>query len=476
MTFIASLASVLPEPVLPELLYVLSAVLFILSLRWMSEVKTSRRGNLAGAVGMLVAVIATVFAVGLQQYSLVVLALIIGGIAGALMALKMPMTAVPQRTAISHAFGALAAALVGTAEFFHNTPNIDAFTMAILGLEVILGYLTFTGSIIAFLKLQELISGRPMIYPYRRVISILVLGGALVAGIFLVLNPSTIWLFVLMVLLSLIFGKLLVLSIGAADMPTVIAILNSFAGLSAAGLGFVLNNKLLIVAGALDGSSGFILALLMCKAMNRSFANVLFGGFGSAAKAEGSGGSEGVHAVQKTMKSMDVEEAAPLLAYARSVIIVPGYGMAVAQAQHAVHDLMDMLEAKGVKVHFAIHPVAGRMPGHMNVLLAEADVPYEQLKEMDAINHEFKHTDVALVVGANDIVNPGATHNKGSPIYGMPILKAHEAKTVLVIKRSAGGVGFAGIQNELFTYPNTSMVYGDAKEVMNKLVQCVKEI
>jgi len=458
---------------LPEFLYVLSAVLFILSLRWMSEVKTSRRGNLAGALGMLVAVIATVFAVGLQRYGLVILTVIIGGIAGALMALKMPMTAVPQRTAISHAFGALAAALVGTAEFFHNTPNIDAFTMTILGLEVILGYLTFTGSIIAFLKLQELISGRPLIYPCRRVISILVFGGALVAGIFLVINPSMIWLFVLMAVLSLVFGKILVLSIGAADMPTVIAILNSFAGLSAAGLGFVLNNKLLIVAGALDGSSGLILALLMCKAMNRSFANVLFGGFGSVAKAEG---SEGVHAIQKTMKSLDVEEAAPLLAYAYSVMVVPGYGMAVAQAQHAVHDLMDVLEAKGVKIHFAIHPVAGRMPGHMNVLLAEADVPYEKLKEMDAINHEFKHTDVALVVGANDIVNPAATHNKGSPIYGMPILKVHEAKTVLVIKRSPGGVGFAGIQNELFTYPNTSMVYGDAKEVMNKLVQCVKEI
>ena len=458
---------------LPEFLYVLSAVLFILSLRWMSEVKTSRRGNLAGALGMLVAVIATVFAVGLQRYGLVILTVIIGGIAGALMALKMPMTAVPQRTAISHAFGALAAALVGTAEFFHNTPNIDAFTMTILGLEVILGYLTFTGSIIAFLKLQELISGRPLIYPCRRVISILVFGGALVAGIFLVINPSMIWLFVLMAVLSLVFGKILVLSIGAADMPTVIAILNSFAGLSAAGLGFVLNNKLLIVAGALDGSSGLILALLMCKAMNRSFANVLFGGFGSVAKSEG---SEGVHAVQKTMKSVDAEEAAPLLAYAHSVIVVPGYGMAVAQAQHAVQDLTDALEAKGVKVHFAIHPVAGRMPGHMNVLLAEADVPYEKLKEMDAMNREFKHTDVALVVGANDIVNPGATHNKGSPIYGMPILKAHEAKTVLVIKRSAGGVGFAGIQNELFTYPNTSMVYGDAKEVMNKMVQCVKEM
>src|SRR3990167_9076669 len=378
-----------------EYVYVLSAVLFVLSLKWMSDVKTSRKGNVAGAVGMVLAVIATLMAYSFGRYDLIALSVVAGMIIGAPMALKMPMTAVPQRTAISHAFGALAAALVGTAEFFHNTPNIDAFTMAILGLEVIFGYLTFTGSIIAFLKLQELISGRPMIYPYRRVISILVLGGALVAGIFLVLNPSTIWLFVLMVLLSLIFGKLLVLSIGAADMPTVIAILNSFAGLSAAGLGFVLNNKLLIVAGALDGSSGLILALLMCKAMNRSFANVLFGGFGRVAKAEG---SEGCHAIQKTMKSLDVEEAAPLLAYAYSVMVVPGYGMAVAQAQHAVHDLMDVLEAKGVKIHFAIHPVAGRMPGHMNVLLAEADVPYEQLKEMDAINHELKHTDVALVV------------------------------------------------------------------------------
>lgn len=458
---------------LPELLYVLSAVLFILSLRWMGEVKTSRRGNLAGASGMVLAVIATILAVGLQRYGLVALAIIVGGIAGALMALKMPMTAVPQRTAISHAFGALAAALVGTAEFFHNTPNIDSFTMSILGLEVILGYLTFTGSIIAFLKLQELISGRPWIYPGRRIISILVLGGALVLGIWLVFNPANIAVFIIMAILALAFGKLLVLSIGAADMPTVIAILNSFAGLSAAGLGFVLNNKLLIVAGALDGSSGLILAMLMCKAMNRSFANVLFGGFGSVLKTSATADSD---SVQKTMKSIDIEEAAPLLSYARSVILVPGYGMAVAQAQHAVHDLMDTLQAKGVKVNFAIHPVAGRMPGHMNVLLAEADVPYEKLKEMDMINHEFKHTDVVLVVGANDIVNPAATHNKGSPIYGMPILKAHEAKTVIVIKRSPGGVGFAGIQNELFTYPNTSMVYGDAKEVINQFVQKMKEM
>ncbi len=452
-------------------IYVISAVLFILSLRWMSEVKTSRRGNVAGSVGMLLAVIATVMAVGLQHYGLVIIAVLAGGVAGLIMALKMPMTAVPQRTAISHAFGALAAALVGTAEFLHQTPDIDGFTMTILVLEVILGYMTFTGSIIAFLKLQEMISGRPIVYPGRRIISTIVLGGAVAIGIYLIINPVNVSLFLIMAVLALIFGIILVLAIGGADMPTVIAILNSFAGLSAAGLGFVLNNKLLIVAGALDGSSGLILAMMMCKAMNRSFANVLFGGFGSITKSTSiTGGSE------KQSRSMDVEEAAPLLAYAQSVIIVPGYGMAVAQAQHAAMDLMDTLESKGIKVNFAIHPVAGRMPGHMNVLLAEADVPYEQLKEMDSINHEFKHTDVVIVVGANDIVNPAATHNKGSPIYGMPILKAHEAKTVMAIKRSAGGVGFAGIKNELFELPNTTMIYGDAKDVLNKLVQHVKEI
>lgn len=450
--------------------YVISAVLFILSLRWMSDVKTSRRGNVAGSIGMLLAIIATVMAVGLHHYELVILAVIIGGIAGLVMALKMPMTAVPQRTAISHAFGALAAALVGAAEYFHNVPNIDGFTMTILVVEVILGFMTFTGSIIAFLKLQEMISGRPIIYPARRTISTIVLGGAFILGVYLIINPANTLVFLGMSGLALIFGIILVLAIGGADMPTVIAILNSFAGLSAAGLGFVLNNKLLIVAGALDGSSGLILAILMCKAMNRSFANVLFGGFGSVAK------SVSAETTDKLAKSMDVEEAAPLLVYAHAVIIVPGYGMAVAQAQHAAADLMDVLEEKGVKVSFAIHPVAGRMPGHMNVLLAEADVPYEKLKEMDAINHEFKHTDVVIVVGANDIVNPAAANNKGSPIYGMPILKAHEAKSVLVIKRSAGGVGFAGIRNELFELPNTTMMYGNAKEVLNKLVQHCKEI
>lgn len=451
-----------------DILYVIAAVLFIYSLRFMSEVKTSRRGNFAGALGMVLACAATLMAFSVGRYDLVILAAVVGGVLGAFMALKMPMTAVPQRTAISHAFGALAAALVGTAEYYNAAPSIPPFTMAVLALEVILGYMTFTGSIVAFLKLQEIISGRPVVYPLRRTLSFFVFGGAVGIGAYLLFFPGSTTLFVVMAALSLVFGVMLVIAIGGADMPTVIAILNSFAGLSAAGLGFVLNNKLLIVAGALDGSSGLILGILMCKAMNRSFANVLFGGFGSVAK------SSSAKEAQVTLKSMDAEEAAPLLAYASSVIIVPGYGMAVAQAQHAVHDLADELTNKGVKVNFAIHPVAGRMPGHMNVLLAEADVAYEKLKEMDEINDEFKHTDAVIVVGANDIVNPAAANNKGSPIYGMPILKAHEAKSVIVIKRSAGGAGFAGIQNELFAYPNTTMVYGDAKEVLSKMVQAVK--
>ena len=450
-------------------IYIVSAVLFVLSLRWMGEVKTSRRGNLAGCMGMVLAVVATLLAVSLQRYDLVAIAVVAGGVLGAVMALKMPMTAVPQRTAISHAFGSIAAALVGTAEYYQHTPAIDEFTMGVIAAEVILGYLTFTGSILAFLKLQEIISGRPFVYPGRRIISILVLCIAVLLGAYLVYLPGNITVFLCMVAFSLLFGILLVISIGGADMPTVIAILNSFAGLSAAGLGFVLNNKLLIVAGALDGSSGLILAIMMCKAMNRSFANVLFGGFGniaSAAVAESSG---------KSMKSMDPSEASSLLAYAKSVIIVPGYGLAVAQAQHVAWELASLLEKKGVTLSFAIHPVAGRMPGHMNVLLAEAGVPYDKLKELDEINNEFKRTDVVIVAGANDVVNPAAVTNKNSPIYGMPILKAHEAKNVFVIKRGRG-TGFAGIENELFTNENTHMIFGDAKQVVQQLIQEVEKM
>lgn len=447
--------------------YVVSAALFVLSLKWMSEVKTSRRGNIAGALGMLLAVAATFLAVNVQRYDLVAIAVVVGMIIGTPMALKMSMTAVPQRTAISHAFGSIAAALVGTAEYFNAAPDVDKFTMAVLSAEAILGYLTFTGSMIAFAKLQELISGRPFIYPGRRLISSAVLGGAALIGIYLIFNPAATHLFPIMALLALVFGVLMVMAIGGADMPTVIAILNAFAGLSAAGLGFVLNNKLLIVAGSLDGSSGLILAILMCKAMNRSFSNVLFGGFGATVQSSAKG-------EQKNVKSVDVDEVAQILSLASKVIIVPGFGLAAAQAQHAVQELTDVLEKKGVDVRFAIHPVAGRMPGHMNVLLAEANVPYDKLIEMDAINPEFEQTDVALVIGANDVVNPAARHDKTSPIYGMPILNADKAKTVIVIKRSMNP-GFAGIENELFYKDNTLMLFGSAKEVVLKLVEKIKQ-
>jgi len=454
--------------ILVELMYVISVVLFILSLRWMSDVKTSRKGNSAGALGMILAFIATIISIEMHRYDLVAIAIILGGLLGAIMALKMPMTAVPQRTAISHAFGSLAAALVGTAEYYQSVPDIDKFTMAVLSAEVILGYLTFTGSLIAFAKLQEIMSGRPFIYPGRRVISPIVFGSAVIIGIYLIFNPSSTSLFLIMATLSLLFGVLLVVAIGSADMPTVIAILNSFAGLSATGLGFILNNKLLIVAGSLDGSSGLILAIMMCKAMNRSFTNVLFGGFGQQQKQDEKG-------TYKSIRECPIEEAALILENANSIIFVPGYGMAVAQAQHAVQELSALLEKKGVRVSYAIHPVAGRMPGHMNVLLAEANVPYEQLYEMDRINDEFKNTDVAFVIGANDVVNPAALKNKSSPIYGMPILNAYEAKTVFVVKRSMNP-GFAGIENELFNYPNTYMLFGDAKKVISDIAKQMKEL
>jgi NAD(P) transhydrogenase subunit beta len=449
-------------------IYVLSAALFILSLRWMSDVKSSRKGNLAGALGMLLAVLATLAAVHIQRYDLVALAVIIGTVIGTPMALKMPMTAVPQRTAISHAFGSLAAALVGTAEYYNATPNIDKFTMAVLSAEAVLGYLTFTGSVIAFAKLQELMPGKPLIYPGRRILSIAVFGAAALLGVSLVLDPSRTSLFPLMSGLGLIFGVLLVVSIGGADMPTVIAILNSFAGLSAAGLGFVLDNKLLIVAGSLDGSSGLILAILMCNAMNRSFLNVLFAGVG--ADYDTSTAPSEQHAVVR----YTADDAAIMLESSQSVIIVPGYGLAVAQAQHTLHELAGILMDRGASVKYAIHPVAGRMPGHMNVLLAEANVPYDLLFEMDQINGEFQNTDVALVVGANDVVNPAARYKKDSPLYGMPILNVDQARTVMVCKRSLNP-GFAGEDNPLFYEKKTMMVFGDAKATLTRLVQFFKK-
>jgi NAD(P) transhydrogenase subunit beta len=375
----------------------------------------------------------------------------------------MPMTAMPQRIALSHAFGALAAALVGTAEFYLESPDIRPFKMAVLGAEVLLGYLTFTGSLMAFGKLQELIPTRPIVYRGQNVANLSVLAGAVAVVVTLVLGPSHKELFPILTVLALVFGVFLIIPIGGADMPTVISILNSYAGLSGAALGFVLNNKVLIIAGALDGSSGFLLSVIMCRAMNRSFTNVLFGAFGQV-DVEAQAQIE-----ERPVRSGSPEEAAMILDAARSVIIVPGYGLAVAQAQHKARELADELAKRGVDVKYAIHPVAGRMPGHMNVLLAEAEVPYDQIFDMDSINSEFARADVALVVGANDVTNPAARHVKSSPIYGMPILNVDQAQTVMVIKRSMNP-GFAGIENELYYEDKTMMLFGDAKKVLTDLV------
>ena len=456
--------------VLVEYIYIVAIILFILSLRWMGEVKTSRRGNWAASAGMTIAVVATLLAFQIQRTDLLVGAAAIGTIIGLPIALKLPMTAVPQRTAMSHAFGSLAVALVGAAEYYQYLPTIDTFTTSILSAEMILGFLTFTGSCIAFAKLQGLIPGHPLIYPGRIIVSLSTLGIAIALAIYLVLNPMKEFILPIMAAFALFFGFLLVMGIGGADMPTVIAILNSYAGISAAGLGFVLDNKVLIVAGALDGSSGFILAVIMSQAMNRSFINVLFGAVGSKVAKSSEDTTHGGRSAQ----SYTVEDVATVLENARSVIIVPGYGLAVSQAQHVVKELADIIQGKGSDVKYGIHPVAGRMPGHMNVLLAEAQVPYDQLWEMDRINSLFPETDVAIVVGANDVTNPAARTKADSPLYGMPVLDVDKAKTVVFIKRSMNP-GFSGADNELFYLPNTMMVFGDAKKVLTDLVAALKK-
>jgi proton-translocating NAD(P)+ transhydrogenase subunit beta len=453
---------------LAEYLYVIAIIAFVLSLRWMSEVKTSRQGNVAGVIGIVVAVAATLIAFKSQQYGLLIAAFAVGAIIGIPIALKLPMAAVPQRTAMSHAFGSLAVALVGVGDYLQRAPNIDTFSVSVLSLEMILGFLTFTGSCIAFAKLQGLISGKPLIYPGRIVVTIACLAIAVSLGVYLVLNPSHSFIIPILAAFSLAFGFLLVMSIGGADMPTVIAILNSYAGLSAAALGFVLDNRVLIVAGSLDGASGFILAIIMSNAMNRSFVNVLFGGVGGAVPAAG-----GAKTAARSVQSYTVEDVATVLQNAGSVVIVPGYGMAVAQAQYVVKELADLLQGKGIDIKYAIHPVAGRMPGHMNVLLAEAEVPYEQLWEMERINSIFPETDVSIVVGANDVTNPAARTNPQSPLYGMPILDVDKSRTVVFIKRSTGP-GFSGVDNDLFYMPNTMMVFGDAKKVLTDLVADLK--
>ena len=451
-----------------QVAYLVATALFIFSLKWMSDPQTARRGVIAGVSAMLLAVIGTLFYPDVANYTSIAIAIVIGALIGYPLS-RVPLTAVPQRTALSHAFGGLAAGLVGTAKYYlwlqEGPAELTGFRMTAIAVEIILGFLTFTGSLMAAGKLQELrwIPQRPVTYRGQNVINLFLLAVAIGCGVALVINPTWSMLFPVIIGLSLLFGVLLIIPIGGADMPTVISLLNSYAGLSAVAMGFVLDNKLLITAGALDGSSGFILSVIMCRAMNRSFSNVLFGAFGQVRASAAVG-------EKKTAKSETIEGAAQVLEQAQLVVIIPGYGMAVAQAQRMVRELFDQLTKRGIEVKFAIHPVAGRMPGHMNVLLAEAEIPYDKLVEMDSINPEMPQADVALVIGANDVVNPAARHDKSSPIYGMPIIDADKARTCFAIKRTMNP-GFAGIENELYYADHTYMLFGDAKAVVGALVK-----
>ena len=446
--------------------YLAAAALFVFSLRWLSSPKTARQGVIAGVAGMSLAVFGTLLHPEIVSYTWIVVALVIGTIVGVPLS-WVPLTAVPQRTALSHAFGGLAAGLVGTAKYmlWLEDGGLTSFRMFAIIVEVLLGYLTLTGSLMAAGKLQEVLPTRPITFKNQNVFNGLLALVAVSSGAYMVWHPETWQLFPIVIVLSLAFGVLLVLPIGGADMPTVISLLNSYAGLSAVAMGFVLDNKLLIVAGALDGSSGFILSVIMCKAMNRSFTNVLFGAFGQVAASSGA-------AEAKAVKSATPQDVADILENASSVVVVPGYGMAVAQAQHRVRELYEQLSKRGIECRFAIHPVAGRMPGHMNVLLAEAEVPYTALAEMDDINPDMPQVDVVIVVGANDVVNPAARHDKTSPIFGMPIINADKAKTVIAIKRSMNP-GFAGIENELYSADNCLMAFGDAKAVLGDIVKAM---
>jgi H+-translocating NAD(P) transhydrogenase subunit beta len=450
------------QPII-EITYLVASVLFILSLKWMSSPSTARRGVRAGEIGMLLAIGGTLLQHGIVDYKWIAVALVLGTGIGIPLGL-VQMTAVPQRTALSHAFGAFCVTLVGTAEFYLRSPEIPRFTMAVLSMEVILGSLTFTGSLMAAGKLQEILPQRPLTYKGQNLVNLLLLASAVAVAVYLMVHPGARQLFPVMVTIPLVLGGLMIVPIGGADMPTVISLLNSYAGLSAAAMGFVLDSKLLIIAGALDGSSGLILSVIMSKAMNRSFGNVLFGAFGQVQVSAATGQEA------RSVRSATADEAAAILAAANKVVVVPGYGMAVAQAQHKVRELYDALNKRGVEVRFAIHPVAGRMPGHMNVLLAEADIPYDKLIEMDDINGDFPQTDVALVIGANDVTNPAARTDSSSPIYGMPILDVDKARTVMVIKRSMSP-GFAGIDNPLYYLDKTLMLFGDAKSFVNDIVR-----
>src|SRR5216117_4129028 len=456
----------LHEHVAPEALrycYILSAGMFVLGLKGLSSPKWARRGMSLAAFGMFVAVVGTLFHPHIVTYRWIALG---GG-----MGLAIPMTAVPQRTALSHSLGALAACLVGVSEYFRYQGELARVTLTALDFEVVVGGLTFTGSLIAAAKLQELLRGRPITYRGQNVLSLSLLSVIVASGVYLVVTQAATTFFYVMVGLAFVFGLLLVFPIGAADMPVVIALLNSYGGLADAAMGFVLMNKIQIITGSLDGTSGFLLALLMCRAMNRSAVNVLFGAFGRVSDEAVAAAAE----ARGTVRSILPEETAVLFETARNIVVVPGYGMAVAQAQHAVAELGNILRERGVDVKYAIHPVAGRMPGHMNVLLAEANVPYDQLHEMEAINPYFPEADIVLVVGANDVTNPAAKSNRSSPLYGMPILEVERAKSIIVLKRSMRP-GFAGVDNDLYYNEKCMMLFGDAKESLTKLISEMKSL
>ena len=455
-----------------ELSYLVAAVLFILGLRSLTRPDKARQGMQLAAVGMLFAICGTLIHHDIVDYRWIAGGLVLGALIGYPLGMWVPTTALPQRIAMSLSFGALASVLVGVSEYYNALHGvgevIDSARMAALGFEVLLGSLTVTGALIAFGKLQEILPGRPLTFPGQNVANGLLFLIAFALLVLVVIDPTRSSAFYSMIALATLLGVLMVIPIGGADMPVVVALLNSYCGLAAAATGFALGNSILIISGSLDGASGFLLSILMSKAMNRSFSNVLFGAFGGGAPAAALGTGTAL-----PVRSISAEDAAIQLAYASRVIIVPGYGMAVAQAQHQVRELAELIEKRGGEVKYAIHPVAGRMPGHMNVLLAEANVPYDKLYDMDEINGEFPQTDVALVIGANDVTNPAARHDTSSPIYGMPILDVDKAASIVVMKRSMNP-GFAGIDNELYLDPKTTMLFGDAKESVLKLIAAVK--
>ncbi|RMD88300.1 MAG: NAD(P)(+) transhydrogenase (Re/Si-specific) subunit beta [Calditrichaeota bacterium] len=448
--------------------YLVAAVLFIFGLKLLSSPKTARRGNLLAMLGMLIAVVVTLFDKQILDFTFIIAGLVIGGLIGAVAAKKVQMTAMPQMVALFNGFGGGASALVAISEYVRLTGDVHVNLITTIVLSILIGCVTFTGSVIAYAKLQGIVRGAPIVYAGQHFVNGLILLAIVILGGLVITQPFQSNFIIGIVVLASVLGVLLVIPIGGADMPVVISLLNSYSGLAAAATGFVLFNNVLIVSGALVGASGLILTNLMCKAMNRSLANVLFAAVGT----DGGSGSSAV--ADKRVTAYTAEDAAVMLESAQSVIIVPGYGLAVAQAQHVLHELATILMDRGIKVRYAIHPVAGRMPGHMNVLLAEANVPYDMLYEMDAINDDFKNTDVALVVGANDVINPAARYKKNSPLYGMPILNVDQAKTVMIIKRSLAP-GFAGEDNELFYDPKTMMVFGDAKKMLTEIVQVLKE-